>query len=276
MSNATKVSFAAVPGAGTSAPVEKAPEANAQVVNATGAMPASTDTRVATPAPRSVALFSGGDEDDGDDDRSDVKLPRLNIVQGLSGAALKKVGPDGTLVLKQTLALPATVRIVVAGCSKKRYAEKMAKYGEGAPRIFDTLEQVIVAGGTDKWRESRECKDADGIPKSRKPWFTPMVTALLLIQKPEGLKAEDEEHFSAVSDDGVAFAACLYTVKSTSFGSFYVPIKSEQADGVLRDGFYTRYIKLGTRQVRAFEPTVEILAEFTSEGVRNLARKLRA
>ena len=49
-----------------------------------------------------------------------------------------------------------------------------------------------------------------------------------------------------------------------------------QADGVLRDGFYTRYIKLGTRQVRAFEPTVEILPEFTSEAVRNLARKLRA
>jgi hypothetical protein len=120
-----------------------------------------------------------------------------------------------------------------------------------------------------------------------------MVTALLLIQKPTkaefetvanngrpGTLTEDayaalEEHFSAVSTDGIAFAACAYTVKSTSFGGFYVPIKSEQVTGVLRHGFYTRFIKLATKKNRAYEPTVEILStEVTSEPVRELARSL--
>lgn len=269
-----KVSFAKV-GAAPVVPVEptppaKAPEANAELTSSAG-----TDTRMSAPAPtRSPTVFDGGEDHDENDDRSDIRLPRLNIIQGLSGPELKKVGPDGTLVLKKTLALPQPLRIVVAGCSKKRYAEKMAKYGEGKPRIFDTLEEVVNVGGTDQWRQSREHIDKEDNPVSRKPWFTPMVTALLLIQKPEGLKPEDEEHFNAISTDGIAFAPCLYTVKSTSFGSFYVPLKTEQTTGILRNGYYTRYVSLKTKQVRAFEPVVEILGELTSEPVRVLARAL--
>lgn len=228
-------------------------------------------------APRSNAPASGfysGEEDDIPTDRGDVRLPRLNIVQGLSGPELKAVGPDGTLVLKKSLALPQPLRIVVCGCSRKRYAEKMAVFGQGDPRIFDTLEEVIEAGGTDQWKQSRENKDSDGMPTSRKPWFQPMVTALLLIQKPEKLaKPEDEEHFTAVTSDGIAFAPCVYTVKSTSFGSFYVPLKSEQSAGVLKNGFFTHYVRLTTKQVRAFEPVVAIL-EPTPESVRTLARSI--
>ena len=286
----SKVSFAKVPGAGSSAPVEKTPVQEVQVV---GGNPAN-DTRVAAPTTqtRGITTFSSGeDEDDGD--RSDVRLPRLNIVQGMSGQDLKRIGCEGTLVLKKTLALPQGLRIVVAGCSKKRYAEKTPEFGKGTPpRVLDTLEEVIQAGGTDQWRQSRENKDKEGIPLSRKPWFTPMVTSIILIQKPTKAQCETvcaagkpgtltdaqyaaiEEHFSAVSEDGVAFAAAAYTVKSTSFGGFYVPLKSEQVTGVLKHGFFCRYVKLSTKEVRAFEPAVEILDEVTSEGVRKLARSV--
>ncbi len=291
MSNATKVSFAAVPGAGTSAPVEeqKPAEANAQVVGNTAG-----DTRVSAPVPtRSPTVFSGGDEEEDHEDRSDVRLPRLNIVQGLSGQELKRVGPDGTLVFKKTLALPQGIQFVVAGCSRVKYIEKTPEFGKGDPaRIVDTLEDVIRVGGTDQWKQSRECKDKEGIPLSRKPWFQRSVTALLLFKAPTKAEFEtvcaggkpgtltDEqyqnslEHFSAVSEDGIAFAPCAYTVKSTSFGGFYVPIKSEQVSGVLRHGFYTRYIKLSTKIAKAYEPVVEILPETTSEPVRKLARSL--
>lgn len=286
------ISFAAVPGAGTSAPVEKVPEANASVVP-----PAGTDTRVAAPtptAPTPYYRFDDGEDDQAPVDRGDVKLPRLNIIQGLSGPELKKVGPDGTLALKQSIALPQPARIVVVGCSKARYAEKPVVYGEGDdPRIFDTLEEVINAGGTDQWRQSRENKDKEGIPLSRKPWFAKMVTSLLMIQLPTkeqfatvcaagkpGTPTDEQyanysEHFSVVSEDGIAFAPCVYTVKSTSFGGFYVPLKTEQVSGVLKGGYSTKYVLLKTKQVRAFEPVVEIV-EPTSEAVRKLAKSVNS
>lgn len=274
------VSFAKVPGAGSSAPVSPAPApvAEPEVVPAsagpqTDPVPGSNAPAVQSPAPPSSQMFYGGDEDDAPVDRGDVRLPRLNLVQGMSGPELKKIAAEGEFVLKQTLKLASPLTIVVAGCSRKRYAEKLPKFGEGTPRILDTLEDVIKAGGTDQWRQSRENKDADGVPVSRKPWFTPMVTALLLIQKPEGISPEDEEHFSAISEDGIAFAPCVYTVKSTSFGSFYVPLKSEQTAGVLRNGFFTHYVELTSAQARAFEPRVKILGH-TSEGVRKLAKSL--
>ncbi len=227
----------------------------------------------AAPAPRSLSRFSGGDDEDEPQDNSDVLPPRLNIVQGLSGAELKSVGPDGTLVLKKSLAIPQPAQIVVAGFSAKTYAEKLPKFGEGKPRIFSNLEDVYNAGGTDVWKQSRENKDSDGMPVSKRPWFTPMVTALLLIKKWDGISAEDEQHFKAVTSDGIAFAPAVFTVKSTGFSGFYVPLKSEQSMGVLSKGYYTRYVSLSTKQVRAFEPVVTIKGE-TSETVRQLARTL--
>lgn len=276
------ISFAKVQGAGVSAPVStpaaaavepEVVEQNADVAPQEQTAPSNSPAVRQPSAPSTGSGFYSGEEDDIPIDRGDVRLPRLNIIQGLSGPELKKIGADGTLVLNKSIAIPQPARIVVAGCSRKRYAEKLPKFGEGEPRIFDTLEEVIKAGGTDQWKHSRENKDKDGIPVSRKPWFTPMVSCLLLIEKPENCAPEIEEHFSAVSEDGKAFAPCVFTVKSTSYGSFYVPIISAKSAGVLRHGFYTHYVELTTKQVRAFEPVVRIV-EPTNEAVRKLAKTL--
>lgn len=272
------ISFAKVnSGAAPAVPVENVPTAPVEEVKPQEQSPAETALAERPPAPVSNSGFYAGDEDDMPIDRGDVRLPRLNLTQGLSDPELKKLGPDGTFVLKRAVALPQPISIVVAGVSRKRYAEKMPKFGEGEPRIFDSLEEVIKAGGTDQWRQSRENKDKDGMPLSRKPWFTPMVTCLLLVKKPEGLAPELEEHFSAVAEDGTQFAACVYTVKSTSFGSFYVPINSEKVAGVLKGGFATHWIELRSQQVngKQFEPRVKIGAA-TSEAVRKLAKQVVA
>lgn len=286
----TKVSFAKVPGAGSSAPASD-PESPAQPANAEvvspekPGQPAGNPQNLPVPRPSQAPVssrFFGGDEEEDHEDRSDVRLPRLNIIQGLSGADLKSikkpdgtVAPDGSFVLKKMLYVPQGVSAVVAGFSKKVYVEKMPKFGEGKPRLAETLEKVVEFGGTDQWKFSRENKDSDGMPVSRKPWFVPMVTALLLLKKWDGLSAADEEHFAAVSEDGIAFAPCVFTLKSTSFGSMYVPLKTEQISGVLSKGFYTRYVTLTTRQKTAFEP-VATITEPTSEAVRKLAVSIRA
>lgn len=270
------VSFAKVPGAGSSEPVAPAAPANAELVppvagtpaastaTAAAAAPAANTALVASP-PRSVGFFSGGD-DDGDEDRSDVKMPRLNLVQGMSADDLKSVAPEGNFVYNKALLIPSPATIVVAGLSKKVYSEKSLKFGDKT-RTFDSLEQVIEAGGTDNWRSSRENREIN----SKLPWFVRMATAVILIRKWEGIKPEDEEYFRAIASDGTAFAPAVYTLKSTSFTSFFVPIKSANAQGVLKDGYYYRYIQLKAAKKTAYEPQVTIL-ESTSESVRALAK----
>jgi hypothetical protein len=272
------VSFAKTPGAGQSAPVtpapaapEKAPDANAQVVaDATPATGAAPTNALATQdhAPTNALGFYTGEEDAQDTDSHDVKLPRLNLVQGLSSAELKAIAPDGRFVYKGVLPLPEKFRAVVVGRKPKKYVEKLPKFGEGTPREALTIQDVDAFGGTTEWRLSREKKDADGVPVSRKPWFVPMVTLFLLIEKPEGA---DDAHFPAVTPSGRAFGPALFTVKSTSFGSFFVPLNSELR-GLFRGQFSSRFIEVGSKQAKAWIPTVRILEETPAE-VRELAAK---
>lgn len=274
----SKVSFARVAGAGSqeSVPAEqKTTEANASLA---GQAPT---TALAAPPQQShlPTRFLGGDEDEDDGDRSDVRLPRLNIIQGLSGADLKAVkmpdgknAPDGSLIFKKALYIPQPATLVVAGFTKPQYSEKALVFGQGPkPRLFNTLEEVINAGGTDKWKYSRENREEP----TKLPWFVKMTSAIVLIKKWEGISEADAEHFTAIAEDGTAFAAAVFTVKSTGFQGFYVPLKSEQAQGVLKHGFYTRYVKLSTKQDRAFTPVVSI-QEPTSDAVRKLAISVRA
>lgn len=269
------VSFAKVPGAGSSESVAPAAPANAELVPPVAGTPAATaaspapaaSSALITPPPRSVGFFSGGD-DGGDDDRSDVKMPRLNLVQGMSAEDLKSIAPEGNFVFNKALLIPQPALIVVAGMSRKVYSEKPLKFGDKT-RVFDTLEQVIEAGGTDNWRMSRENREGT----SKLPWFVRMATAVILIKKWDGIKPEDEEYFKSVATDGTAFAAGVYTLKSTSFTSFYVPLKSANAQGVLTGGYYHRYVQLKAVKKTAFEPQVTIL-ESTSEAVRALAKSL--
>jgi len=280
----SKISFAKVAGAGSSEPVpaeQKATEANASLAGQAPAAPSGATTALAAPPQQShlPTRFLGGDEEDDDGDRSDVRLPRLNIVQGLSGADLKgikkpdgTIAPDGSLIFKKALYIPQPATIVVAAFTKPEYSEKALKFGEGPkPRTFQTLEEVINAGGTDKWKYSRENRE----DPTKLPWFVKITTALVLIKKWEGISDADAEHFTAVAEDGTAFAAAVLTVKSTGFQGFYVPLKSEQAQGVLMHGFYTRYVKLTTKQDKAFTPVVSI-QEPTSDAVRKLAISIRA
>jgi hypothetical protein len=276
------VSFAKTPGAGVSAPVtpppapaEKAPEANAQVTDAPAPETTTTDTRVATQehAPTNALGFYTSEDDAPETDPRDIRLPRLNLIQGLTKPELKAIvpagiQPDGEFVYKQAVHLPRPFRAVVVGVKPKIYVEKLPKFGEGEARIAKTLQEVAAFGGTSEWRESRENKDKDGVPVSRKPWFPAHVTLFLLIQRPEGA---DDANFPAVTPSGLAFGPALFTVKSTSFGSFYIPLNTELR-GLFRGSFHNRFIEVSSdiTKNKSFVPTVRIKEE-TSAEVRELA-----
>lgn len=246
-------------GGGSSAPV-----VDAEIVETN---PAPTSTAVAAPAqqPAAAVGFYTGDEE-GATDSADVRLPRLNMIQGLSAPELKKLGVEGDFVLKGALLLPKPLEIVAVGHRPKVWIEKV-KHGDNA-RYARTLQEVADFGGTDEWRLSKLNPAID----SKKIWFMPSVTWLLLIKRPTDA---DEGYFPFVSEDGIAFAAALYTTKSTSYGAFHQPISSEKATGLLRAGYSTRYIELTSQKGKkhaAFEPLPSFKAP-TSEGVRNLAKK---
>lgn len=253
-----KPSFAKNPGDGSSAPVE------VEIVS-----PASSKAEpTQAPAVQQTAAvgFYTGDEEGGGVDAADVKLPRLNMIQGLSSAELKGLGKEGDWVLKSKVLLPKPVTIVAVGHRPKVWIEKV-KQGEKA-RFARSLQEVQDLGGTDEWRLSKNNDKVD----SKKPWFMESATWLLLIKRPEGA---EEDYFPFVSDDGIAFAAALYTTKSTSYGAFHKEIASEKASGLLRQGYPTRYIELSSEKAvkhPAFEPRVKV-SSVTSEGVRALAKK---
>lgn len=264
-----QTSFSKVPGAGQSAPVQPI-AAETPVQNAASA-PAETPRNLPANVPPAPVGFYTGAEDDGQEvDSRDVKLPRLNLVQDMSGAALKEVAKVGEFVFKQTLHLPSPLRLVVCGFKPKKFVEK-TKFGT-EPRYANSLQEVYQLGGTDEWRSSKENDRKGAGPASNKPWFTPMVTSLVLIEKPESLS---DEHFPYVSEDGKAYAAALWTVKSTSYGAFFVPLQSEKVTGVLRQGYFTHYVEMTSKKGDkhpAFEPVIKI-REATSEAVRKLALK---
>ncbi len=265
-----KVSFARVENAGSSTPATPltpatvAPAADTGTNTASGGpvntTPAPGDTRVsdpkAAPATSSLGFYTGDDEGANDDPR-DVRTPRLNLVQGMSKEDLKSIAPGGEFVYKKSLKLPRPLTAVIGGVTPKVWVEKVKWGGTAIPRIARSLEEVAAFGGTDQWKLSKECKDKQDMPVSRLPLFDAHVTVLLFLAKPEGF---DDGNFPYVTEDGLAFGPALLTVKSTSFGSFYIPINTERR-GLFKGDFSSRYISIDQREVKdqVWTPTVKIL-----------------
>jgi len=265
------------PPAGSPEPAASTPEqatpANAEVVNTPAAGNAAVSAALAPRPASQVAVPErptyGGEEDD---DVSDVRWPRLNLVQKSSAAALLKLGL-GSFVLNKELPLGETLRIIVVGFSSKRYIEK-TKYTPGAnsnAKIVNSLEEVDAVGGTTSWFESKENPKVT----SDKPWFQPSVTALLLIEKPENVA---EDRFIKVID-GKAYGVALFSVKSLAYYAFYIKLNSEQKAGILREGFPTRFIEVKSTLVpgksgESFQPYVKVLEKAPAELVE-FARSLR-
>lgn len=275
MSTEHKVSFARVEGAGNT--TEASPLVPATVTpepTTTGAIVPAASTAVATPQPANAMGFWTGDEDGADNDPRDIRFPRLNLVQGMSKADVKAIAPEGEFVLKKSLKLPKPFTAVVVGFRPKVWIEKVKYGGTVQARVAHSLEEVAQLGGTDQYRLSKEMKDSNDVPVSKIPLFDAHVTACLLIKQPEGF---DDGNFPYVTEptDGSApeaFAVALFTVKSTSFGSFYIPLNSERR-GSFKGNFASRYIEISSTQARAWMPTARITTT-TSPAIQALVTKI--
>jgi hypothetical protein len=269
-----KVSFKPVGASAPSAASQQPPiEIDAKASTAVDTSAALAPRSASEVAKQPTPSYSFGGEDEGVD-AGDIRYPRLNVAQPTSAEALVALG-RGHFILNKELSLGNKIRAIVVGFGPKSYIEK-TKYKRGAnsnAKIARSLQEVDALGGTISWRESKENAKAN----SEKPWFQPSVTALLLIEKPDGVA---EDRFSFVPEGGgKCYAAALYSVKSTSYDSVYVKLNSEQKTGLLRDGFPTRFIEITTdlkvfEGGEAYQPLVKVLEKVSPE-VEAMARKLR-
>jgi len=234
-----KFSFAKA-GAAPAQPIEPAPASAPTPEQApASSAPANLPVPAATYAP---PAFYTGDESE-PVDPSDIRLPRLNIVQKSSQSEWLKHGV-GSLLLKGEVKIPLPCRVVVAGARPKMWIEKtkyMPQGGGVKPRFARSLDEIVQMGGTDQWRFSKE-NTKDGPAPSNKPWFMPSVTLALLIEKPAGLPVEAEDHFG-YECEGKHYAAALLSVKSTNYDAVWVAIQMERR-GVLSEGYSSHYINM--------------------------------
>ena len=126
------------------------------------------------PAPS--ALPSNQLGDDGPIDLSQIRLPKINIVQRIG--ELSTIFKPGDILLNRTLVVPQPATLVVLTCRPRdQFAEKVS--GAEGGRLFDTKEEVASAGGTTDFNLAKATK---------RPLFRPLATFAVLIEKPESIQ----------------------------------------------------------------------------------------
>lgn len=285
----SKVSFAATPeAAAAQKPIESAEDRAtvAQFAKDTGTSVAglATPTTVAVvpSAPVSTTPASRFSDDPEDIDFSQLTLPTLKIVQGVG--ELSAVFSPGQIIVvgKGDVLIPVAdappkagqkgatpqkpVNIVLIAISRNdRFSEKIPGGTRG--RLFDTEKQVLDAGGTTNYEEGK----ATG-----KPYFERLATALLLVEKPEGL--EDETGTFGLEADGKKYALVFWHLKGIGYTNAAKPLRTARRFGFLKPGYSSAVVELGTAlktygQNSAFIPTVRP-GGATSDGVRSVVNEV--
>lgn len=205
-----------------------------------------TPSSAVVPA-QSTALAAQETDDDGVS-TSDIKLPRLKLLQGSSDKKLLAAHGFGTLLLKDTVEVARaategksalTATLVFVKLISKTYTEKPLKFGDPT-KFARSLAEVEEQGGTVDWRLSRENRKT----RSDKPWYQVNANCLVLVKKPE---TESDDHFPFEAG-GAFWAPAIYTVKSFAYESFFQEIATAKATGELRKGGWaSRYINVSIR-----------------------------
>lgn len=268
----TKVSFAKVGASAPEAPASNVnPDPQEQpIVAPTENLPVAANT--------STTIVGSGDGLDNEGlDVSDVRLPRLKLLQGTSDKQLLAQHGFGSLLLKDDVAVakaaqnnsPAqSAKMVFVRLISKTYTERVARYGDPS-KFARSLQEVDEMGGTPDWRLSKENPRSG----SSKPWFQVNANCLVLVEKPDNAP---DDHFPFEAN-GKLYCPALYTVKSFAYDRFFTVVATAKLTGELRkDGassrfiHYTPEIEAGKGNAEFAVPSIKF-GEVTSPELRALA-----
>lgn len=151
-------------------------------------------------------------------DRSDIILPRVNLVQK-SGKLCDDFQPGSFLLEKQAiLAKPGADFTAVVLGTDKYYQEKVEYGSDEFGRRANSEGEVRQMGGTTTY----------GV--ADKPYFQNVADLLLAVKAPEGLPEDQLDLFPFPYEDG-HYAVAVYTVAASAYTSL--------AKRIFTDSLYT-------------------------------------
>jgi hypothetical protein len=170
----------------------------------------ATETAVATRPDATVATQTSGYDDMGGSwDRSDVRLPRINLIHKTSKSDLIEKFGIGGFAFDQLVKLSdgKTPIVVTALRTGKDYCQKLPFGSPEKPAIFNTPEQVIQAGGSLNYKDVKSGN-----------FFGPRAHIEFVVDAPEGLSDEDLSLFP-YEFEGKKYGNGLLTVSSSAYTS---------------------------------------------------------
>jgi hypothetical protein len=181
--------------------------ADAPSAEAEGVEEQNTCTMVAIPTAKAPAPYQPTAEFTGSWDRSDVKDPRINLVQKSSKAELHAFGL-GAFVLNREIKLSdgETPLQISVGAVDKDFQQKLPWGSKDTPLVFRTPEEVRKAGGTLVYKGAKQGT-----------FYGPRAHITILLKAPESL-TEDDLNFFPYEFNG-NWAVAKMTVSSSGFTS---------------------------------------------------------
>lgn len=172
--------------------------------------PAKTTALATAPAP-------AGDVE-GDIDASDLRLPRLNLVNPTSTLATEQDFPVGGFVVEKELIVAerdGSLDVVVLHM-RKRFQQKLpwGEQRDEPPIICNTKEEVLENGGTLNY--SQEAIDDER-------YYQKMADFVLALRAPDDLP-EEELHRFPLEMGGSRWGRFVFTVAGGSYATFAVPV----------------------------------------------------
>lgn len=153
---------------------------------------------------------------EGELDASDIRLPRLNIVNGNSKLHTDDDYPIGAFVVEKELQIAGKdeeLALVVLNIAKS-FQQKIEWGGDEMPLRFRTKEEVEANGGTTKW--SKEAVDAG-------EYYQPRADMVLAILAPEGLDESELHRFPEELGDS-KWGRFIFTVAGGGYQSMAIPV----------------------------------------------------
>lgn len=221
------------------APAKRGKKPAAEVVEAEESTPTtlvqqSTAAPAVRPQSASTAASAGFE---GEVDASDLRIPRINLVNALSDLHTESGFDIGSYVLNKEIALTDKdgKLTFVSLYGRKRFQQKLDYQSDEIPLVFDTLAEVRAHGGTTDY--SKEAVDEGR-------FFDSVGHFIVAVEAPANLDEVAVEQFPHVQEDGTRWARVAFTVSGGAYKSFARNIITA-ALGSLREGLYLGVWELG-------------------------------
>jgi hypothetical protein len=236
-----KISFAnppvPQPAAAETPVVDVVVEAQPEVSQPKDIKEVSAAVVVVEPKPLAVPQASGpavADGVEGEVSMSDIKLPRVNVVQKV-GQLSDNFQPGSILFEKQVVLTTGKTPVDMTPIRiRKQYQRKVAwgsAASEEAPEVYDTVAEVRAAGGSLQFGDDN--------------YFQEIAHIQLAIKLPEDVEGDEVIDLFPYQFGESLYAIAMWTVSSSGYTAVAKPLFTAAA-GLLRGGLYHGHYNVTT------------------------------